>query len=174
MFPRRVADELDTELLKAIPYGRMVVLTLRAPILKVRQTKDALKNRIVSLVTNSTNQAIDVDEDILGNLIGIKLSSYDGPDPRKVHAAILNRNSDPRITSNARLVLEERIATKTKKCSALALNGPVWLALFNDYFLADADIYRHALAQIAQPHVFQKILLILGDGSVTTLHDRAA
>lgn len=41
-----LANELDKELLKEIPDGRMVVLTLQAPILKARRTKKDLKNRI--------------------------------------------------------------------------------------------------------------------------------
>jgi hypothetical protein len=170
----RLADELNEELHEAVPDGRMVVLTLRAPISKARRTKEELTNRIMRLVASTTDQTIDVEEDILGNRIDINLSSYDGRDPRKVHAAVVNQKSDAHITSNARLILEERIATKTKKCSSLALTGPVWLALFNDYFLASDETYRQAIAQIPHPHVFDKIFLVSGNGSVATLFDRMA
>lgn len=170
----RLADELNEELHEAVPDGRMVVLTLRAPISKARRTKEELTNRIMRLVASTTDQTIDVEEDILGNRIDINLSSYDGRDPRKVHAAVVNQKSDAHITSNARLILEERIATKTKKCSSLALTGPLWLALFNDYFLASDETYRQAIAQIPHPHVFDKIFLVSGNGSVATLFDRMA
>jgi hypothetical protein len=170
----RLADELNEELSEAIPDGRMVVLTLRAPISKARRTKEELKNRIMRLVANTTDQTIDVEEDILGNRIDINLSSYVDPDRRKVQAAVMNQKSDAHITSNARLILEERIATKTRKCRSLALNGPVWLALFNDYFLASDQTYRQAIAQIQHPHVFDKIFLISGSGSVATLYDKTA
>jgi hypothetical protein len=169
-----LANELDKELCKAIPDGRMVVLTLRAPIAKARRTKEELKDKIMHLVANATDQTVDVEEDILGNRIDINLSSYDGPDDRKVHAAVINRKSDPHITSNARMILEERIATKTKKCSSLALKGPVWLALFNDYFLADDETYKQAIGQISRSYVFNKIFLISGSGSVVTLYDKPA
>lgn len=164
-----LANELNEEMLKIIPDGRMVILTLRAPILKARPTKEKLKHRIMSLVTSSADQTIDVEEDVLGNRIDVHLTSYDGLDQRKVHAAVINQKSDPRITLNVRLILEERIATKTKKCGALSFNGSVWLALLNDYFLADEETYRLALAQIMGPHIFEKIILISGGGSVTTL-----
>lgn len=169
-----LANELNEEMLKTIPDGRMVVLTLRAPILKARQTKEKLKHRIMSLVASSAGQTIDVEENVLGNRINVHLTSYEGLDQRKVHAAVVNQKSDPRITLNARLILEERIATKTKKCGALAFNGSVWLALLNDYFLADDETYRLALAQIMSPHIFEKIILISGGGSVMTLQDRTA
>jgi hypothetical protein len=118
------------------------------------------------------DQTIDVEEDILENRIDINLSSYDGPDDRKVHAAVINRKSDPHIISNARMILEERIATKTKKCSSLALNGPVWLALFNDYFLADGETYKHAIGRMSMSHVFDRIFLISGNRFVATLYDK--
>src|SRR5262249_28348281 len=126
-----LADELDKELCNTIPEGRIVVLTLRAPIAKARRTKEKLKDRIVRLVANTADQTIDVEEAILGNRIGINLSSYADTDNRKVHAAVTNQKSDPRITANARFILEERITTKTKKCNSLTFKGPVWLALFN-------------------------------------------
>jgi hypothetical protein len=169
-----LANELDKELRKAIPDGRMVVLTLRAPVANARRTKDELKDKIMHLVASTTDQTIDAEEDILGNRIDINLSSYSDPDNRKVHAAVINRKSDPHITSNARIILEERIATKTKKCSSLALKGPVWLALFNDYFLADDETYRQVMAQISSSHVFDRIFLISGSGSVATLYDKPA
>lgn len=155
-----LANELDKELRTAIPDGRMVVLTLRAPIAKARRTKEELKDRIARLVANTTDQTIDIEEDIVNNLVSMNLSSYDGPDDRKVHTAVINRKSYPHITSNARMILEERIATKTKKCSSLAFEGPVWLALFNDYFLADDETYKQALGQMSMSHVFAKIFLI--------------
>ena len=169
-----LADELDKELCKAIPGGRMVLLTLRAPIVKARRTKEELKDRILRLVANTTDQTIDVEENVLGNQIGINLSSYSDPDNRKVNAAVSNRKSDPHITSNARMILEERIVTKTKKCNSFVLKGPVWLALFNDYFLADDETYKQAIGQMSCSHVFDRIFLISGSGSVATLYDKAA
>jgi hypothetical protein len=168
-----LANELDKELCKIIPTGREVVLTLRAPISEARRTKEDLKDRIMRLIASTTDQTIDVEEDIVGNRIGINLSSYDGPDQRKVHAAVINRKSDPHITSNARFILEERIDTKTKKCSSLEFKGPVWLALLNDYFLASDETYKQAIKQMSGSHVFEKIFLISGSRSVAILYDKA-
>lgn len=167
-----LANELDRELCRSIPDGRMVVLTLRAPISKARRTAAELKSRIESLVANVTDQTIDVREIIFGNQIDVNVCSYDGPDRRKVHAAVINQKSDSHISSNARFILEERIATKAKKCSSLAFKGRVWLALLNDYFLASDETYRMAIEDIPVSHVFDKILLITGSGSIVTLCDK--
>ena len=91
-----------------------------------------------------------------------------------MHAVVLNPQSDRHIGSNARRILEERIETKSKKCGALAFRGTLWLALFDDYFLADDETYRQAVAGIEYPHVFDKIILISGSGSVATLCDNTA
>jgi hypothetical protein len=169
-----LANELDKELRTAIPDGHMVVLTLRAPIAKARRTKEELKDKILHLVANTTDQTIDVEEDVLENRIDINLSSYSDPDNRKVHAVVINRKSDPHVTSNARMILEERITTKTEKCNSLPFKGPVWLALFNDYFLADDETYKQAIGQMSRSHVFDKIFLISGNRSVATLYDKPA
>ena len=90
-----------------------------------------------------------------------------------VHAAVINRKSDPHITSNAWFILEERIDTKTKKCSSLEFKGPGWLALLNDYFLASDETYNQAIKQMSGSHVFEKIFLISGSRSVAILYDKA-
>lgn len=167
-----LAKELDKDLGQLMPDGRVVVLTFRAPILKARRTKEELKGRIVSLLASNADETIDVEEDFLTNRIGIRFSAYDGPDRRKVHAAVDNQNSDAHIFSNALSILKERIETKSQKCSALALDGPLWLALFNDYFLASVDTYRRALGQPPAPCAFGKILVISGSGAVATLYEK--
>lgn len=154
--------------------GRVFVLTLRAPISNARRTKEALRTRLLSLAAGNGDETIDVEETILGNRIGVHLTSYDGSDRRKVLAVVANRKSDPHIGSNARSILEERIVTKSDKCSSFAAKTPVWLALLNDYFLADDETYRQALAQISASHIFEKIILISGNGSVATLYDGTA
>src|SRR5258708_40248847 len=51
-----LANELDKELCKIIPTGRVVVLTLRAPISEARRTKEDLKDRIMRLIASTTDQ----------------------------------------------------------------------------------------------------------------------
>src|SRR5260370_38134057 len=120
-------NQLDAELRHSIPHGRMVILTLKSPIMEVRKTKAQLKERIRHLVAATSSETVDVEEIICGNAIGIQVTSFDDSDPRKVHAAVLNRKSSPHILSNARAILEERIIPKATKCSSLTFEGPLWL-----------------------------------------------
>lgn len=86
---------------------------------------------------------------------------------KKIAGFVANNNSSADILANARLVLEDRIRTKSKICTPLT--KPVWLALLNDYWLADADTYALAARQIAIEHCFERIFLVLENATVTEL-----
>jgi hypothetical protein len=80
------------------------------------------------------------------------------------HGKIINNP----IVTNARIILEERITTKAKKCKDV--RGEIWLGLLNNYDLADAGTYRSALGMFNVEHPFSKILLVSLDGAVETLY----
>ena len=90
---------------------------------------------------------------------------------RKFRRRLRIRSSNPNILANVLQILEDRIVTKARKCERLDRNGPVWLALLNDYWLTEPGTYRQALAQMSVEHRFQKILVVDGDGSVHTLYE---
>jgi hypothetical protein len=162
-----MADELDLALRDTLPSGRLVVLTLNAPILEVSKTRNRLKARIPHLVAATVKETEDFDETICGNRIGIRVATYTSQDGRKLHALVTNSNSSSHILSNAWHILEERIAQKAAACRHLV--GPLWLALLNDYWLASEATYKEAIRQISAPHPFARILLVSGNGSVTVL-----
>lgn len=86
---------------------------------------------------------------------------------KKIAGFVANSNSSADILANARLVLEDRIRTKNELCTSLS--KPVWLALLNDYWLADADTYALAAKQIAVEHCFERIFLVFENATVTEL-----
>lgn len=51
---------------------------------------------------------------------------------KKIAGFVANNNSSADILANARVVIENRIRTKSDLCTRLA--KPVWLALLNDYW----------------------------------------
>jgi hypothetical protein len=103
-----MADELDLALRDTLPLGRLVVLTLNAPILEVSKTRNRLKARIPHLVAATVKETEDFDETICGNRIGIRVATYTSQDGRKLHALVTNSNSSSHILSNAWHILEER------------------------------------------------------------------
>ena len=166
-----LANELNEELRDEIPDGRTVVLTLESPILKANKVKRRLKGTILRHVL-STRDKVEVEEEIYGNRINIHVSSYDGPDPRKVHGVVINRKSSPDILLNARCILEDRIVVKANKCRSLHFKGALWLTLFNDYWLAENETYKQAFEMFSVDHPFEKILLVSDNKSVAALYEK--
>jgi len=165
----RLAKQLDAELKTAVPDGKFITLVLSSPILEPRKTKAELRNEITSLLSGNPELS-RIERKIRGNHIEICLSESPESGGMKIGVVVRNRASNPHILTNVRYILEDRIKTKAEKCGKLS--GPIWLALLNDYFLADADDYRDALKSISVEHPFEKILLVSGDGSVDTLLDQ--
>ena len=65
-------------------------------------------------------------------------------------AVFPHRVSNLNITFNARQILENSIRVKSQKCTKLAGHVPLWLALFNDYWLPSNDTNMLAFASAVQ------------------------
>jgi hypothetical protein len=71
--------------------------------------------------------------------------------------------------------LSDRIEVKQKKCQVAFTAVPVWLALFNLYWLTKAGDYRYALSKLNISHDFDAIIIV-GENSQADpiyLNDRA-
>jgi len=85
----------------------------------------------------------------------------------KIVGFVVNKNSSADIGLNARLVLEDRIRTKSEICAQLP--KPIWLAVLNDYWLADADSYAKVYRELKLTHCFERIFLVADNGAVNEL-----
>lgn len=168
----RLCNELDEQLKNQVPAGRTVLLILSAPINSVRKLKPKLGEEIMALVESAGETDVTVEREILGNAITIHHFPEDRPSGKKVVGVVQNEKSNADILANARAILADRIVVKAQKCNSLISRGPVWLALFNDYWLADIDTYRQAIAQISPEHPFEKILIVSANKSATVLYEK--
>jgi hypothetical protein len=166
----RLANELNEELDDSIPNGTIIALNLSSPILRFRRTKPLLAAEIRRLITAS--DGTNLKRKILGNDIELWKTCHNDPQHKKVMAIISNRPSNRNILDNATFALDGRIKVKTKKCLPLKVR-PLWLALLNDYSLACAETYCDAIKSVPVTHPFEKILLVMRDGSVSVLYDCA-
>ena len=163
-----LADHLNVKLHKLIPDRYSIGLVLSTPISNVRKTASDLAKCLSGSDIHSFVNPKEVQ--IQGNIIKISLHFHEETQTRKVWIVAMSRSSDANILSNAIKILEERIISKAKTCSALIGKQPLWLALLNDYFLADASDYERASC-ISADHPFDKILLIGRDGQVDPLYN---
>ena len=88
---------------------------------------------------------------------------------KKVFGFVQARNANADIGLNALVILADRIRAKEQICARLSLDCPRWLALFNDYWLADADTYLWAYREAQIPHGFERIYMVTDHGQVTAL-----
>ena len=89
------------------------------------------------------------------------------PSGKHIIGFVANINSSADIGLNARLVLEDRIRRKSEICAPL--QKPVWLAVLNDYWLADADTYALAARRLQVVHCFERIFLVSDKGAVNEI-----
>lgn len=164
-----LANELDAELHGLIPDGQTVGLVLSSPIRKFRQTKTALAKQLRERLPDGKSFTAETVIEINGNVIKIQ-RHYDHRDNKKMWGVITNSSSSPNIMENARNILEERIAVKTKKCAGIVGNNPLWLVLINDYFLADASNYKNVLSSFSPVHPFEKVVLVNTDGTAEQIY----
>ena len=165
----RLCDELNEELTNVIPLGLYIILTVSAPLKKIRKFKTALISKITSIIQKSATN--DQVFEILENIVRIRFVSGDRPSGKKVIGVAPNRNSSPNILENVQYILNDRITEKAQKCSKVE-HRPLWLALFNDYWLAAPDTYKLAITNLSIDHPFEKICLVLGNKEVHALYER--
>ena len=144
---------------------RQHALDLNWPLSNKRAVKDHLIREIPQILSSGdSTRKLKIE----GNEITIVIRSHDGPG---YVGAVAGPSSLPLydVQTTAWCALEERIAAKAEKCRSLKFRGPVWLALYDCYQLADVETHRRAMTMFSVDHPFEKILLVSHDGSVDEL-----
>lgn len=164
----RLCDEINEELKSDIPSGVYVLLTISSPLNKIRQTKADLINKIKEIAQKEApiREVLETN----GNKAKIQTILGKRPSGKKVVGVVPNQNSSPDILANVLYILSERINDKVNKCKNI-VHGPLWLALFNDYWLAEPDTFELAMEKLSIKHQFNKICLVLGSKEVHTLYE---
>ena len=164
----KLIEELNKELSTRLPRNCTVHLSLESPINKKRKFKPLLAKKILEL-TKHLDDSQPVEYSAFENKVEIHLNSSERPAGDKVVGLVMNQNASADILMNAQFILDDRLAVKDKKCQFLKFGGSLWLALFNDYWLADVETYKQAIARSTVRHRFHKVLLVSGNRSVETL-----
>ncbi len=163
-----LCDEIDQEIKREIPFGIYVILTIQSPINKKRQTKVAVIRKIKEIVQQK--EMLTDDLKIYGNNIKINLELGERLSGKKVIGMVYNQNSNPVIMQNILFILSERINSKINKCKNVVCK-PLWLALFNDYCLAELDDYQDAMDKLPIMHIFDKICLVMESKELHVLYE---
>jgi hypothetical protein len=68
------------------------------------------------------------------------------------------------------VILAGRLSDKVEKCKKIKRQGTKWLALFNDYWLADHETYSQALNNISIQHDFERIYVVSDTSHVSRIY----
>ena len=170
---QKLASELEAQIGMLIPDGfRLLVGLLRTPLRQFSKTKRQLPSVLRNVLSRTEFKPVTSSYsgqfEILGNPIGAFVDYHGDASRPKVETYSISGAAD--MGENALFALRDRIEVKQRKCQAAFARGPVWLALLNRYWLADAHTYRYAFSRIRIAHSFDAIITVSDDETVEQLY----
>lgn len=164
-FGIRMLNELNANVGPKLPEEISLLIGLWVPVPNASRFKRTL-TKWVAQIAAAPEQGFNEERNIEGSKVAVSVIEQ-RPPGKKIAGFVVNKNSSADIGLNARLVLEDRIRSKADICSGLS--KPIWLAVLNDYWLADADTYALAGRQLDLSHCFERIFLVSDQGAVNEL-----
>jgi len=162
-------EDLNTEIGPLLPAETHLSVGLSVPVrnaARFRKELTAFVKRVVKNPKMGSHEEMKIDgSEVSINVIPLL------PSAERIGGYVANENSSADIGLNCRLILEDRIRTKNAICEKLP--QPIWLAMLNDYWIADAKSYELAASQLRIEHCFQRLFLVSDRRVVTELKIRA-
>lgn len=168
-FGLRLLDELDATLGPLLPNDTSLFVGLWVPVQNAARFRKNV-GQLVEGIARSPVKGTKHEHMVDGERITVSVIDK-RPSGQKIVGFVFNKNSSADIGLNVRLILSDRIITKNQICADM--QKPVWLALFNDYWIADEASYISAYQQLDIEHCFEKVFLVTGNGTVTELKGEA-
>ncbi|MGE0824697.1 MAG: hypothetical protein AB7G75_07195 [Candidatus Binatia bacterium] len=168
-FGLRLLDELDVKIGPSLPEDMSLLVILQVPVSNAARFRKKLTDWGTEIAITPKIGA-QYERRIEGSKVRISVVPKRSTG-KKIVGIVANTNSSTDIVLNARLILEDRIRAKSEICAKLS--KPIWLAVLNDYWLADADDYAAAYRQLEFTHCFERIFVVSYDGTVSELEVEA-
>jgi hypothetical protein len=171
-FGLNLCDDLNGQFKDSVPPEVNIILTLHVPIENTRKYKKEIYSYIEHILASGIKVGDRTEKKIAGSLIKTVVVPRHDHAQKRIGGVIVNNNSSAHILSNAEVILADRISVKVEKCKKINHEGSLWLALFNDYWLADHNTYSRALKNIHVHHNFDKIFVVSDQGLVNKLYEK--
>lgn len=171
-FGLNLCDDLNEQFKDDVPPEVNITLTLHVPVDNTRKYKKEIYSYLDHMLTNGIKVGDRSETTIAGSLIKTVVVPRHDLAQKRIGGVIVNNNSSAHILSNAEVILADRISDKDEKCKNIKHRGSLWLALFNDYWLADHNTYSRALKNIHVHHSFDKIFVVSDQGIVSRLYEK--
>lgn len=164
-----LVSRLQAQLGASVPADRIVMVTVTAPIRQDSKTTAALEERIRTCLTRRS-VPIDIEEEIHGNRVRIRLVRVDFAQSSKVIGFVHNPGSGPDILFEIAQLLLASIGRAAGKPAPDGFDR--WLVVANAGAFSHIETYRQVYAQLAMHSGFIKILIVFAEGRVETLMER--
>lgn len=164
-FALRLIEEINDKIGPSIPDGISLYVGLWMPVSNAVKFRKGLAEWVTE-IASALQKGTKWERKIEGCKITVSVIP-ERPSGKKIVGHVANTKSSVDICLNARLVLEDRIRRKSEICATLP--KPIWLAVLNDYWLADVDSYTIAYRQLELTHCFERIILVSEDGKANEL-----
>ena len=163
----RIIEYLETTVGTYIPEQFSLLVGIEAPIARPTRVREELHGLIEQLIPTLTPET---EFEVVAAESKTTISVMPrGKARRKIIGYVANEHSSPNILMNAEFIIEDRIRSKLVTCSSIAETTPIWLAMLNNYWLADGDTYQLALRNTRIRHCFERMFAISELGAVTEL-----
>jgi hypothetical protein len=159
---------LQAALHEAVPDGKVVILTVTAPIRLAAKTAAVLEDRIRSCLTPRPTR-VELKDTIHGNQIRVRLVSGGLRGTSKVIGFVHNPDSDADVLLDMACSLLEHIHADAGKRTPARSARERWLVLVVGDGFSHVEAYRQVYAQLSIPTDFTKILMVFAGGRVETL-----
>jgi len=169
-FGAALCDSLNESMGQDVAEGYSLLLTLYLPVLKPKEYREALKERLCDTIIPSGPFMGRCEYQLKESKIEVSWIPL-RPSGKRIVGILRNVNVCLDILHNAKVILCRRILAKEKRYTELNLDIPRWLALYNDYFLADSDTLAQAYHECGVKHGFQRIYAVNTNGAVRVLLD---
>ena len=150
-------DQLDKELKSKIPTDKYIFVILPTPINNFKKTKENLSMEILQLIKSAETKKL---VNICSNSISISVYNGNRESGKKIIAALPNTRSSTDIGANVSYLLSDRINDKEHKRKEIDGVAEYWLALINEYWIADEQSYNISYKSLEIKHGFDRILLL--------------
>ncbi|MDP2606666.1 MAG: hypothetical protein Q8S00_29355 [Deltaproteobacteria bacterium] len=168
-----LCDELDRKFRSRFHPNLALLLHIHGPIKQPRTFRKQME-RLIEAVAGDQRVKIGWRRcyDVAGEKVRViaippRLDPY-----KKILGIIDNRDSAAYVGVNAQIILGNRILAKQATMAKKSWNGPKWLVLLNQYWLADAASYRQDANELGIEHDFERVFLVEDTGRVACLIDR--
>jgi hypothetical protein len=164
-FGVRIIEDLNTKLGAVLPADVGLLIGLWVPVPHAQRFRKRLTEWITS-IAEAPEKGFKEEREIEGSKVCVSVISERSLG-KKITGFVVNNNASADIGLNARLVLQDRVRSKDYICARLP--KPIWLAVLNDYWLADPETYTVAARQLRMEHCFGRIFLVSDNGAVNEL-----